>query len=149
MSSQSLTGSRPAPWTRGHRPEPSSALLPPGGLRFPLPPCLPAAPAGLPPHINYSLSPVAPSPSLCDPGGYRVSEARGRPPRRHPRHLSEVSGPAPEAPRPCRATPTRPSGRQRRPASPTAVSNGLLQSVMSSRLRARRFLYDISSALFM
>lgn len=97
--------------------------------------------ASLLPHINYSLSPVAPTPSLRDPGGYRVREVRGRSPHSYPRHLSEVSGPVSEALRSCRATPTRPSGRQGRqgphhhhhPHTPLVLANnGLFQSVLSS-----------------
>ena len=87
-----------------------------------LPSLLPAAPTSLPPYINYSLSPVALGPSLCDPRGYQVREVRGHSPCSDPRHLSEVSGSVSEALRPCRATPTRPSGSLGRQGPPSFQS---------------------------
>lgn len=128
------------PWTqtRALISSPTPASL--WDLRFPCCPSLtpsqvPATPAGRPPS-SHQLQPIPCSagPSLCDPGGYWVREVRGGSPYCYPRHLLEVS--APEALRPCRATPTWPSaseGSEKSPPPPVLVSNGLSQSLSSGR----------------
>lgn len=126
-TSHGIQASAIDPWTqtRALISSPTPASL--WDLRFPCCPSLtpsqvPATPAGRPPS-SHQLQPIPCSagPSLCDPGGYWVREVRGGSPYCYPRHLSEVS--APEALRPCRATPTWPSASQGSEKSPPPRSS--------------------------
>lgn len=124
------------PWTqtRALISSPTPASL--WDLRFPCCPSLtpsqvPATPAGRPPS-SHQLQPIPCSagPSLCDPGGYWVREVRGGSPHCYPRHLSEVS--APEALQGDTHMTLGKPGESEIP--PVLVSNGLSQSLSSSRL---------------
>lgn len=134
------------PWTqtRALITSPTPAFLS-GASGFPyIPPTLsasssPCSPAGLPPSPHQlQPTPCSASHSLCDPGGYRVREVRGPSPHCYPRHLSEVCSSVSEAPRPCRPTPTRPSGSHGETRiPPVLVNNDPVQSVWSSSIIER------------